>query len=51
MFLIVWSGMSSTRPAPSVGVVTRPAKIVAPAAGLASVPDWQLMVWPFRTNE
>ena len=39
---MVESGISSTRPAPKVGVVTRPAKIVAPGAGLASVPDWQL---------
>jgi hypothetical protein len=36
------SGSESTRPRPKSGVVTRPAKIVAPGAGLASVPDWQL---------
>ncbi len=42
MAKIVASGISSTRPAPKTGVVTRPAKIVAPGAGFASVPDWQL---------
>jgi hypothetical protein len=35
------SGRESTRPRPNVGVVRRPAKIVAPGAGFASVPDWQ----------
>ena len=41
------SGSESTRPRPKSGVVTRPAKIVAPGAGFASAPDWQF--WPLPT--
>ena len=35
------SGSESTKPRPKSGVVKRPAKIVAPAAGLLSTPELQ----------